>query len=114
MPYKFSVCMCLQHPERDKALAFYRDILGLPVVTETSEEAELDAAPFRLFLDDREPREWIMELIVPDLEAAREELVAAGCSVERWEGKGKVCYIRDPFGQLYNIWEESEAFSQEA
>ena len=40
-----------------------------------------------------------------DLEAARQELVASGCKVLRWRGKGQDCYIEDPFGVIYNIWE---------
>ncbi len=40
-----------------------------------------------------------------DLEAARQELVANGCKVLRWRGKGQDCYIEDPFGVIYNIWE---------
>jgi hypothetical protein len=43
---------------------------------------------------------------VEDLEAARQELVANGCKVLRWREKGQDCYIQDPFGVIYNIWEE--------
>ena len=48
----------------------------------------------------------VLELFVDDLEAARDELVANGCKVLRWRGKGQDCYIEDPFGVIYNIWEE--------
>ncbi|MEE9443003.1 MAG: VOC family protein [candidate division Zixibacteria bacterium] len=110
MPYKFSRCIAMQHPAEKQVLEFYRNVIGLEVVGEGPDGVELNADPYRLFLDGREPRELIMELIVPDLEKAREELVAAGCRVIRWEGKGKCCYIRDPFGQLFNIWEDPDAF----
>jgi len=48
----------------------------------------------------------VLELFVGDLEVARDELVANGCKVLRWRGKGQDCYIEDPFGVIYNIWEE--------
>jgi catechol 2,3-dioxygenase-like lactoylglutathione lyase family enzyme len=110
VPYKFSRCIAMQHPEEKQVLEFYRDVIGLEVVEGGPDGVELNADPYRLFLDGKEPRELIMELVVPDLEEARKELVTNGCNVERWEGKGKCCYIRDPFGQLYNIWEDPDKF----
>ena len=44
--------------------------------------------------------------IVDDLEKARETLEANGCKVLRWRGKGQDCYVRDPFGVIFNLWEE--------
>jgi hypothetical protein len=32
--------------------------------------------------------------------------VANGCKVLRWRGKGQDCYIQDPFGVIFNLWEE--------
>ena len=45
---------------------------------------------------------------VYDLDAARDRLVSKGCRVIKWEGKGKDCYIQDPFGMIFNLWEENE------
>lgn len=47
----------------------------------------------------------VMELFTADLERAREILVAAGCEVLRWHGKGDHCYVQDPFGVIFNLWE---------
>jgi hypothetical protein len=44
--------------------------------------------------------------LVEDLDAAREELVKHGCEVIRWLDKGQDCYVRDPFGVIYNLWED--------
>ena len=52
----------------------------------------------------------IMEFLVPDAEAAKEELLKAGCKIVQWEGKGRNCYMRDPFGFVLNLYEEPEAF----
>jgi predicted enzyme related to lactoylglutathione lyase len=46
-----------------------------------------------------------MELFVDDLEAAKQVLLANGCKVLRWKGKSQDCYIEDPFGVRFNIWE---------
>lgn len=111
MPFKLSRCISLRHPGRDKIIEFYKNVLGIDVVGRVGNASELDTKPIRMFVDTAEARELVLELIVPDLEAAREELLAAGCRVIVWEGKGKDCYMRDPFGTTYNLWEEPEAFT---
>ena len=47
-----------------------------------------------------------MELFVDDLDKAREILETNGCKILRWRGKGQDCYVQDPFGVIFNIWEE--------
>jgi len=42
---------------------------------------------------------------VADLDKARNELMEKGCMVVTWEGKGNPCYMRDPFGFVFNLWE---------
>lgn len=110
MPFTFSRCLCLQAPDADKVLRFYRDIMGLPMVNANDAPPELRAGQNQLFFDNGEPRGPIMEFNVPDLEKAKEELIAAGCTVVRWEGKGRCCYMQDPFGFWFNLWEDPAEF----
>jgi catechol 2,3-dioxygenase-like lactoylglutathione lyase family enzyme len=89
------------------AVDFYSRVLGFQNRSEDPELADLDASPINLYiLEDDELRGPVMELFVDDLEKAREILVANGCNVLRWRGKGQDCYIQDPFGVIFNIWEE--------
>jgi catechol 2,3-dioxygenase-like lactoylglutathione lyase family enzyme len=111
IPFKFSNCVCLSTPEHDRAVDFYRNVLGLAVKQSSSDSVELSADPYRLYIDRSDSHGnqslgMVLELSVPDLEAARTELEKAGCTVVRWEGKGKDCYVRDPFGVVFNLWEE--------
>ncbi len=48
-----------------------------------------------------------MEFCVDDLDVARDSLISKGCRVIKWEGKGKDCYLKDPFGMIFNLWEEN-------
>lgn len=105
MQYKPSRCICIETPRQDEALEFYQNVLGLHVVQQDGTAVELDSEPMRLFVDKSEQPQVVLEFMVPDAEAAREELVAAGCTVVKWEGKGKCCYVRDPFGLVFNLWE---------
>lgn len=113
MPYKFSRCICLEVPDMERFLELYRDTLGLQVVHAHPDSVELNASPMRLFADRRPNANLILEFLVPDLEAARIELTEKGCSPIRWEGKGGCCYMVDPFGFLFNLYEEPAAFASE-
>lgn len=97
----------------EQFLALYRDLLGLELVHSHPDSVELNASPVRLFADRRGSANVIFEFLVPDLEAARAELTANGCTVVRWEGKGGCCYLADPFGFLFNLYEEPAAFHQQ-
>lgn len=110
MPFKLSRCINLRHPAQEHVVRFYKEVFGWDVVGKVGDAYEMKTEPIRLFIDNAQPRELVLELLVPDLEKARDELVAAGCRVITWQGKGKDCYIRDPFGTTYNIWEDPDAF----
>lgn len=110
MKYRMSPNVAVRTDRFAEALRFYSDVLGFPNRSEDPELGDHDASPLRLFvLGDDDVSGPVMELFVDDLEAAREDLVANGCEVVRWRGKGQDCYIRDPFGVIFNIWEMPES-----
>src|SRR4030067_3183852 len=109
MQFKFSRCFAYQTPDVDKAIKFYRDVIGLELVENTAETIEFRAGQFRFFLDKGPTMGPIMELVVADLEAGKAALLEAGCQVDRGGGKGRPCYMKDPFGLLFNVFEETEA-----
>jgi len=112
MQFKFSRCVCLQTPESESALAFYRDVLGLELVVDGGEGAELKAGCNRLFIDSGSQMGPILEIIVSDLDTARDMLVSRGCRVVVWEGKGARCYMHDPFGFLFNLYEDPKILEE--
>lgn len=110
MPFKLSRYLCLQLPDISQALEFYNKVMGLEIVYQGPTSIELHGGQTRLFLDKGEHLGPVFEFLVPDLEKAREELLEKGCEVVRWEGKGNCCYMRDPFGFVFNLFEEPESF----
>lgn len=111
MPFKLSCCVAVHVTNREAALKFYREVLELEMAETDVPQVEFKTDPIRLFLDEADEPATVMEFLVPDLEAARRELEEAGCTVLRWQGKGGDCYVRDPFGFVFNLWEEPEAFA---
>jgi catechol 2,3-dioxygenase-like lactoylglutathione lyase family enzyme len=110
MPYNFSPCIAIRTPELERAIDFYVNTLGFSQVSNEHGWVELQKGTVRWFLSDGDAIGPVMEMVVPDVEKAGEELVAKGCSVVVWEGAGKDCYIRDPFGFLFNLYQDPKAF----
>ena len=91
----------------DEALEFYKNVLGFENRSSDPELGDFDASPINLFvLEDDEFRGPVMELFVDNLEEARDYFETNGCKILRWRGKGQDCYIEDPFGVRYNVWEK--------
>jgi catechol 2,3-dioxygenase-like lactoylglutathione lyase family enzyme len=100
--YRMSPNVAVRGSDPARTLAFDSEVLGFPV--RGTEPMDIDADPLTLFLiGDDEVEGPVLELFVDDLEAARDELVANGCEVIRWRGKGQDCYLRDPFGVTFNL-----------
>ena len=91
----------------EQAVDFYTKVLGFKNRSDDPNLGDMDADPINLFvIEDNEFRGPVMELFVDDLYEARKILEENGCKVLRWRGKGQDCYIQDPFGVIFNIWEE--------
>ena len=93
MAFRMSPNVAVRTEGFSEAVDFYTKVLGFENRSEDAELADLDARP-------------VLELFVDDLEKAREVLTANGCEILRWRGKGQDCYVKDPFGVIFNIWEE--------
>ena len=107
MIFKMSPNVAVRTERLSEAVEFYSKVLGFENRSDDPDLADLDADPLRMFvIEDQEIRGPVMELFVDDLEKARHILVANGCQVLRWRGKGQDCYVKDPFGVIFNIWEE--------
>jgi len=107
MAYRMSPNVAVRTTATSAAVDFYTRVLGFPLRVQKEGVADVGADPINLFIiEDDEVSGPVMELLVDDLEAARDELVANGCKVIRWRGRGQDCYLRDPFGVTFNLWEE--------
>jgi catechol 2,3-dioxygenase-like lactoylglutathione lyase family enzyme len=106
MQYKFSRCICIETPDSEAAAKFYQDVMGMEFSAKGDTWVELKANDRLLYFDKGEKHQTVFEFVVEDPEAARAELESHGCTVMRWEGKGKPCYMRDPFGNIFNLYQE--------
>jgi catechol 2,3-dioxygenase-like lactoylglutathione lyase family enzyme len=106
MKYKMSPNVAIATAEVEAAVEFYTKVLGFARREDGPDYIDLDAEPINLFIsEDPELTGPVMELFVDDLETARDELLAHGCKIIRWRGKGQDCYLQDPFGLRFNLWQ---------
>jgi len=84
-----------------KATEFYTETLGLNPTQHSPTLVGFETGAFTLYLDAGKPVGPIFEFVVPDVDAARERLVTAGCSIIRWEGPHR--WLRDPYGLMFNL-----------
>ena len=93
----------LQTPHLEQATGFYRDVLGLKVFMNVPGMAGLDAGGFRLFLEDAEPLGPVLEFLTDDFDTARRDLLDHGCTLIVEDPAIPRCYLRDPFGLIFNL-----------
>ena len=105
--FKMSPNIAVRHQDYAAAVDFYSDVLGFQNRSSDPDLADFNADPINLFvIKDDEFNGPVLELFVRNLEEARDFLVENGCKVLRWRGKGQDCYIQDPFGVIFNLWEK--------
>jgi catechol 2,3-dioxygenase-like lactoylglutathione lyase family enzyme len=90
----------------NEAATFYEKILGLKVIERSEQLIGFETGNFRLFLDKGESYGPVFEFYVPNFDHAKKLLIENGCRVEVEDPRIPRCYIRDPFGLIFNIAEK--------
>jgi len=86
-----------------QATAFYEFVLGLPVTHRSENLVGFDTGVFCLYVEKGQEHGPVFEFFVPDVEAAKSKLLAAGCTVQEEDPSVPRCYIRDPYGVVFNV-----------
>jgi hypothetical protein len=113
MPYKLTSSVCLHAPDLEGAVRHFEREMGLTVVNRSDEVADLSDGEIYLHIEKGPELGPIMEMLTPDIEAAKADLVSQGWSIVLWEGKEGICRLRNPSGILFNVIEEASAFDSE-
>jgi catechol 2,3-dioxygenase-like lactoylglutathione lyase family enzyme len=86
-----------------EATTFYESVLRLPVVYRSDTLMGFETGAFCLYVEKGKEHGPVFEFLVPDVQAAKRALLSAGCSVQEENDSVPRCYIRDPFGVVFNI-----------
>jgi predicted enzyme related to lactoylglutathione lyase len=86
-----------------EAAKFYGSVLGLPAMRHSEKLWGFETGAFCLYVEEGEMHGPVFEFLVADVEEAKQRLVAAGCVVVEENASIPRCYIRDPYGVVFNI-----------
>ncbi len=87
----------------DAACAFYARALGLRVCHQGEALIGFETGSFRLYVEPGPAHGPVFEFLVPDVDAARRRLLQAGCVLLEEDAAVPRCYLRDPFGLVFNL-----------
>jgi predicted enzyme related to lactoylglutathione lyase len=91
-----------------EALNFYGTVLGFPITERSETIVGFETGAFCLYVERGKAHGPVFDFLVPDIQAAKRQLVAAGCSVIEENPKVPRCYIKDPYGMIFNVGQAPE------
>jgi catechol 2,3-dioxygenase-like lactoylglutathione lyase family enzyme len=103
MANKFGSDILIQSENPEQAAAFYVKELGFEITGETSNMISLHGDHINLFIERGPALGAVLEVTVADVEEAKARLVTHGCEIVKDEPNFPRCYVRDPFGLIYNL-----------
>lgn len=103
MANSFGTDILLQAPDARKAAQFYVEQLGFVITDPSLPCIGLHGKHINLFIEQGPPLGPVLEVTVDDVNAARERLVKNGCTVVKDEPEFPRCYVKDPYGLVYNL-----------
>ena len=100
-----SNCVAIHLTDISAAETYYTNVMKFEMVSRTETSVAYDAGAFLLRVDaDLNPGPPIPSFPVKDIRAAKEGLIANGCTILLDNGDS-LCF-RDPFGIVYCVAEE--------
>jgi catechol 2,3-dioxygenase-like lactoylglutathione lyase family enzyme len=103
MANTFGKDILIQAPDPKKAASFYVDHLGFEITGEEPEMISLHGRHINLFIERGPALGPVLEVTVDSVEAAKLRLTKTGCEVIKNEPDFPRCYIKDPYGLVYNL-----------
>lgn len=103
MANEFGTDILIQATEPKEAAAFYVEQLGFEITGETPNMIDIHGPNINLFIERGPTLGPVFEVTVADVEEAKVRLVKNGCVVVKDEPEFPCCYVRDPFGLIYNL-----------
>jgi catechol 2,3-dioxygenase-like lactoylglutathione lyase family enzyme len=90
------------------AKSYYNGVLGFPIVAEAENLLGFDLGAFVLYFEHGDDNGSVFEFQVLDVTQAKERLLAQGCALLEEDPDIPRCYMRDPFGLIFNVTQTFE------
>ena len=106
--FKASRDIIVRTEKWSEALKFYGSVLGLPITHRSETIVGFETGSFCLYVEQGKEHGPVFDFLVPNIQAAKQQLVAVGCTIIEENPAVPRCYIRDPFGLVFNIEQTGE------
>ncbi len=103
MANSFGKDILIQAGDPDKAASFYINHLGFEITGATPQLVSLHGKHINLFIEPGPSLGPVLEVTVDNVETAKLHLVSNGCEIIKDEPGFPRCYVKDPFGLIYNL-----------
>jgi catechol 2,3-dioxygenase-like lactoylglutathione lyase family enzyme len=103
MANSFGTDIIFDAPDPKSAALFYVQQLGFEITGETANMVSLHGAHINMFIERGPALGPVFEVTVDNVEDAKRRLVKNGCTIVKDEPEFPRCYVRDPFGLMYNL-----------
>ncbi len=103
MANTFGTDILIQAPDPKKAASFYVNQLGFAITGEEPNMISLHGEHINLFIETGHALGPVFEVTVANVEEAKLRLVKNGCLIVKDEPDFPRCYLKDPFGLIYNL-----------
>jgi catechol 2,3-dioxygenase-like lactoylglutathione lyase family enzyme len=99
----FGTDILIQVPDPKTAASFYVEHLGFEITGETPLLVSLHGEHINLFIERGPELGPVLEVTVDSVQDAKLRLVKNGCLIIKGEPEFPRCYVKDPFGLVYNL-----------
>ncbi len=103
MANSFGTDILIQAQDPKKAASFYVEQLGFEITEEVPHMVSVHGRHINLFIERGPALGPVFEVTVASVEEAKLRLVKNGCVVIKDEPEFPRCYVKDPFGLIYNL-----------
>ena len=103
MANSFGTDILIQSPDPKSAARFYVEQLGFAITDETPDMVSIHGPNINMFIERGPLLGPVFEVTVNDVQEAKAGLVRNGCTIVKDEPQFPRCYVRDPFGLIYNL-----------
>jgi predicted enzyme related to lactoylglutathione lyase len=103
MANRFGSDILIQAQDPKKAALFYVEQLGFEITDDNSQMIGLHGKHINLFIEPGPTLGPVLEVTVDSVEKAKGRLVKNGCEIVKDEPDFPRCYVKDPYGLIYNL-----------
>lgn len=105
MSNTFGTDILIQAENPLKAASFYVKELGFKITDKTSNMVSLHGKNINLFIERGPALGPVLEVTVKNVQKAKANLMKKRCKIIKDEPDFPRCYIKDPYGLIYNLSE---------